>query len=79
MAKKIKLKVFLLRDWKKFQVSFSSSSCMYLESDEHFHIGSNSTVKSRFGSRCLFLGNVLHVLSFIFPFTCIMMQSGIAL
>ena len=52
---------------------------MYLESDEHFHIGSNSTVKSRFGSRCLFLGNVLHVLSFIFPFTCIMMQSGIAL
>lgn len=68
MTKKGKIKVFFLRDCKKFQVSVGSKSYICLESDKHFHVDFYSTVKYGFGGRCLFLGNISCALFFSFFF-----------
>lgn len=50
--KKGEIKFFFLSDCKKFQVSFGSKPYLYLESEKHFHIDFNSTVKYGFGGVC---------------------------
>lgn len=39
-----------------------------MESDKHFHVDFNSTVKHGFGGRCLFLGIFCVCSFFFFPF-----------
>lgn len=64
-GKKAKIKAFLLRDSKKFQISVSRKFYICLESDKHFHVDFNSTVNMDLEASVCSLG-LFCVISFFF-------------